>query len=99
MSTKQKCKLCEQSMRWALPERVTSNNYEYAKQCLRMVKTTLVCGHTMKTKGINHEQYCKHFITKDERMLKFETDSEKNRIRKLEYMIKEYEKENEVYSQ
>ena len=61
MSRKVKCKMCEKSMRWALPERVTENNYEYAKHCLRMVKNTLVCDRTMRTKYIEHEQYCKYF--------------------------------------
>lgn len=93
MARKVKCKMCEKSMRWAIPERVTENNYEYAKHCLRMVKNTLVCGHTMRTKYIEHEQYCKYFHKKDERELDYDIKAEPKRIQKLEDMIKEYERE------
>ena len=93
MSKKAKCKMCEESMRWALPERVTENKYEYAKHCLRMAKNTLVCGHTMRTKSIEHEQYCKHFYKKDECMIDYEMNVEPKRIQKLEEMIKQYERE------
>ena len=79
-------------MRWALPERVTDKNYEYAKHCLNMAKHTLVCGWTMKTKSIEHEQYCKHYHPKDDIILDFETQDEPNRIKKLENMINEYER-------
>ena len=92
MGSKRKCKLCEQSMRWSLPERVTDKNYEYAKYCLNMAKNTLVCGWTMKTKSIEHEQYCKHYHPKDDIILDFETQDEPNRIKKLENMINEYER-------
>ena len=91
MGNKRKCKLCEQSMRWALPERVTEKNYEYAKHCLHMVKNTLVCGRTMKTKPIEHEQYCKHYHPKDDIDLDFDIKCEPKRIKKLEDMIKDYE--------
>lgn len=93
MSKKRKCKLCENSMGWALPEQVTSDNYEYAKHCLRVAKTTILCGHTMKTKGIEHEQYCKYFCTKSDSMIKLD-EFDKRRIQEFEDMIKEYEKEH-----
>lgn len=96
MSRKVKCKMCEESMRWALPERITEKNYEYAKHCLRAVKNTLVCGHTMKTKSIEHEQYCKHFCKKDERMIDYEINIEPKRIQNFEDMIKQYEREVEL---
>lgn len=92
MARKVKCKMCEKSMRWAIPERVTENNYEYAKHCLRMVKNTLVCDRTMRTKYIEHEQYCKYFRKKDERELDYDIKAEPKRIQKLEDMIKEYER-------
>ena len=93
MARKVKCKMCEESMWWALPERVTEKNYEYAKHCLWAAKNTICCGYTMRTKHIEHEQYCKHFRKKDERIIDYETNAEPKRIRKLEDMIKEYERE------
>ena len=42
MSKKHKCKLCAQSMQWAFPGRVTSDNYEYAKHCLNAIKSSLL---------------------------------------------------------
>lgn len=91
MGSKKKCKLCELSMRWSLPERVTDKNCEYAKRCLHMAKNTLVCGWTMKTKPIEHEQYCKHYHPKDNRDLELETKYYSKIIKNLEDMIKEYE--------
>ena len=91
MSKKRKCKLCENSMGWALPEKVTSDNYEYAKYCLCVAKTTILCGHTMKTKGIEHEQYCKYFYPKSDSMIKLDEFDER-KIQEFEDMIKEYEK-------
>mgnify|MGYP005755884783 CR=1 FL=1 len=91
MGSKKKCKLCKESMRWALPERVTNISYEYAKRCLNLAKSTLVCGRTMKTKFIEHEQYCKHYHPKDNIELDFETKCELKRIKNLEDMIREYE--------
>lgn len=96
MANKKKCKLCKQSMRWTLPERITEKNYEYAQYCLLMAKNTLVCGHTMKTKGIEHEQYCKHYRQKDERELDIDVKCESKRILDLENMISKYEKENKT---
>ena len=96
MSSKRKCRLCGESMGWALPDRVTSKNYEYAKRCLYMAKNTLVCGYTMKTKRIEHEQYCKHFVPKDEIELDYEENTLVDELNNLENMIKEYEKQNEV---
>lgn len=91
MANKKKCKLCKQSMRWALPEQITEKNYEYAQRCLLMAKNTLVCGYTMKTKGIEHEQYCKHYSPKDEKELDIDIECESKGIQDLENMIKEYE--------
>lgn len=87
MSRKQKCKLCAQSMQWVLLGQVTSKNYEYAKHCLNVVKSSLVCGQTTKVKRVEHEQYCKYFILKDE--CDFEYDN--HRIERLEKSIKDFE--------
>lgn len=92
MSKKRKCKLCKESMSWSLPERVTDKNIDYAKHCLAVAKGSIVCGYTMKTKTIDHEQYCKHY--KEKRAEEIERDSQYDeaRIRELEQMIEEYER-------
>lgn len=92
MSKKVKCKMCAESMRWALPVCVTDQNYEYAKHCLRAAKNTLVCGYTTRVKNIEHVQYCRHFRKKNERKLDFEINEEPKMIQNLEDMIKEYER-------
>lgn len=92
MSKKRKCRLCEQSMSWALPERVTDKNVEYAKHCLAVAKRSIVCGYTMKTKGIEHEQYCKYYIEKSEKEIKRDKQYDEKRIRELEQMIEEFER-------
>lgn len=87
MSKKHKCKLCAQSMQWAFPGRITSDNYEYAKHCLNAIKNSLVCGQTAKVKRSEHEQYCKYFIPKDECDLEYDN----RRIERLEKLIKDFE--------
>ncbi len=84
MSKKVKCSECLNHMDWALPRSVGENNYEYAKHCLAMVKNTVVCGQTMKTKSRDHEQYCKHYEYGI-------TPSIENEINRLEKDIEEYE--------
>lgn len=86
MSKKIKCKECSCSMHWSLPKKVSNDNLEYAKHCLDMGKTTILCGQTMKTKSINHEQYCKKFIQKSETYLKMDCIYEKE-LEKLENMV------------
>lgn len=61
MSKKVKCKNCINMMLWALPDDVTAENIEYVKRCVETAKRTLLCGHTMKTKHREHEQYCKNY--------------------------------------
>lgn len=90
MSKKVKCIECSKSMCWALPQKVSDGNYKYAKYCLQTAKMSIVCGETMKTKSINHEQYCKKFLKKTEMDLKFDSFLQKE-ISELEKMIKEYE--------
>ena len=89
MSKKVKCAECENKTFWSLPIKVSDNNYEYAKHCLVVAKRSLVCGHTMKTKYINNEQYCKNFkkSTSD-----FYDKENIKRIKSLEESIAEYEK-------
>lgn len=91
MSKKVKCIECSKSMRWALPQKVSEGNYAYAKHRLETAKRSIVCGETMKTKSINHEQYCKKFLKKTEMDLKFDSYNQK-KISELEKTIKEYEK-------
>lgn len=91
MSKKVKCVECHNSIHWAVPNEINEDNYEYAKYCIKIAKTSIVCGETMKTKSVNHEQYCKKFLKKTE--IDLETDSYyQKEISELEKMIKEYEK-------
>lgn len=90
MSKKVKCIECHNSIHWAFPDRVSRKNYEYAKHCLQTGKRSIVCGETMKTKSINHEQYCKKFSKKTEMDLEFDSLYQKE-IEKSENMIKKYE--------
>ena len=89
MAKKRKCIECECSMHWALPRKVTEKNIDYAKYCLNWAKKTIVCDRTMKTKGVNHEQYCKHFVRKIHEDTWYQKE-----IEKLEQMINEYEQNN-----
>ena len=56
MAKKVKCSDCCESMNWALPISVNSENIDYAKGCLMFAKRSIVCGYTMKSKAKNHEQ-------------------------------------------
>lgn len=94
MSKKHKCCMCENSMHWSLPERVTPVNIDYAKRCLRLAKNTIVCDRTHKTKGKNHEQYCKYYRNQDADYLKFCVKRSEEEIQNLEKLIAEYEKGN-----
>lgn len=86
MSKKKKCIECQNCSRWALPDKVTDKNIDYAKYCLRIAKKTFVCFVTMKTKQLGHEQYCKYFEKKEHEDTWFQNDLER-----LERMINEYE--------
>lgn len=90
MSKKVKCMECECSMHWSLPERVLSGNIDYAKHCLIVARRSIVCGETMKTKRVGHEQYCKKFKPKVE--LDFKMDEiYQTEIANLDEMIQTYE--------
>lgn len=78
-------------MRWALPERVTRENIDYAKHCIALANRTLVCGCTMKTKRLNNEQYCKHFVQKSELDEKMDELYKNEEIENLKKMIIDYE--------
>lgn len=90
MSKKNKCIKCGCSMHWALPERVTNRNIEYAKQCLDIARKTVVCGETMRTKDVGHEQYCKKFKPKTDFDLRMD-DIHQTEIAHLEEIINTYE--------
>lgn len=88
MSKKRKCANCDKRMDWALPVRVGEQNIDYARHCLRLAERTFVCGITMKTKRIEHEQYCKHYREDTERG----GDCMVGEISRLRRMIMEYER-------
>lgn len=46
----------------------------------------------MKTKAIDHEQYCKYYSEKESALVELEERHEKERIVKLEGLIEEYER-------
>ena len=85
MAKKVKCIECANSSFFALPHRVTSNNYDYAKYCLVVAKRSIYCGRVDKVKPREHEQYCKHFFKGE---FSYNIDNE---IARLEKMIEEYE--------
>lgn len=88
MGKKVKCKTCLNMMTWALPNEVTEKNIEYAKHCVAYAKKTFVCGHTMKTKHREHEQYCKNYEPADfDELTGYDA-----RIAKLEQKIAEFER-------
>lgn len=89
MSRKVKCIECGCSMHWALPEKIGSRNIEYAKRCLSATRS-IVCGETMKTKLVEHEQYCKRFMPKTELDLKID-ELYQTKIAHLAEMIQTYE--------
>lgn len=90
MSKKVKCIDCSNSMHWEIPEQVKEENYEYAKLCLHICRTSIVCGETMKNKSMNHEQYCKKFIEKDDRDRRFDVIC-MNECERLQAQIEKYE--------
>ncbi len=90
MAKKVKCMECTKSMHWALPRQVGVQNYEYAKECLCSAKKSIVCGETMKTKRVDHEQYCKKFVCKTEKDKQCDSVYS-GKINKLEDLIRVYE--------
>lgn len=90
MSKKVKCIECSKSMHWALTNGVSEKNYEYAKRCIQTARRSIICGETMKTKSIHHEQYCKKFVKKTEMDLSCDECYQKE-IEQVEKTIKEYE--------
>ena len=85
MAKNVKCIDCAECIGWALPVRVNADNLYYAKRCLWLVKNTVVCDRTHKTKQKDHEQYCKHY---HEKIHRFDQSAE---IEELETKIKEFE--------
>lgn len=58
MAKKVKCIECENSMDWDIPPIEQLKNDKWTQEIL---KETIVCGYTMKTKNKDHCQYCKHY--------------------------------------
>ena len=92
MASKVKCIDCAKSMHWAMPCKVTEENYQYAKYCLEISKRSLVCGENHKTKRIEHEQYCKKYCKKTELDLCMDKVYIKE-ISDLEQMISDFEQQ------
>lgn len=91
MAKKVKCKTCINTMLWALPDEVTSKNIDYAKHCVSVAKRSFVCGHTMKTKHREHEQYCKNYEPADfDELTGYDA-----RIAELEQKIAEFERRSD----
>lgn len=64
MAKKVKCIECENSMDWSIPinKELKGNDF-----LINTLKNTIVCGYTMKTKTVNHCQYCKYYEHEDGR--------------------------------
>ena len=90
MSKKVKCRKCEHSMSWAIPESVNDINIEYAERCLNMARRTLCCGWTMRTKPKDHEQYCKHYRRKSKSDIQRDENFDEVRLENLEQKIRDY---------
>lgn len=84
------CAKCINRMVWSLPATVRKENYEYAKYCVRIARTTFVCAQTMKIKKIEHTQQCKYFINDTEQQEEIQIDYIEE-IKALEQKIAVYE--------
>lgn len=58
MAKKVKCIECDNSMDWAIPNAEIIKGNEHLQNTL---KNYIVCGYTMKSKHIDHCQYCKNY--------------------------------------
>lgn len=76
---------------WAMPQKVTAENYEAAKDILMTIKRSSVCGETTKTWFLEQEHYCSKFRPIDDELSKRRYEGYLKRIEHLENMIKEYE--------
>jgi hypothetical protein len=63
MAKKHKCIECDHAMNWAVPscKGIEDKSEWNIRRLRRLCLETIVCGRTMKTKNVDHEQYCKHF--------------------------------------
>ena len=82
---------CANTNHWALPERVTEENYRYAQWCHALAGCSVVCDVTMRTKKTEHEQYCKRYVRKGERDRIFDDLYEKE-VLELEAKIRDFER-------
>lgn len=91
MAKKVKCNNCKYKTLWALPEKVTAQNVDYAKHCVLVARRSFVCDFTMKTKHREHEQYCKNYEPADfDELTGYDA-----RIAKLEQKIAEFERRSD----
>lgn len=86
MAKKVKCIECDNSMDWSIPDADDLKDNSFLKNTL---KNTIVCSYTMKTKTVNHCQYCKHYEHESDFRQKCRAMYE----RKLEKAISEVEGE------
>ena len=91
MAKRVKCKTCRYKCLWALPEKVTTKNVDYAKDCVFVAKRSFVCDYTMRTKHRDHEQYCKRYEPADFD----EFEDYDARITDLEMKIAEFERRSD----
>lgn len=75
MSKKVKCLNCDNCMRFSIP---CKSYLEENPFLTNQIKKSLVCSHTMKTKNVNNEQYCKHFKEADEHTINFNSEERYN---------------------
>ena len=63
MAKKHKCIECGNAMNWEVPHKdsISDKSPNNIKRIKHLCLETIVCGETMKTKKVDHEQYCKKF--------------------------------------
>lgn len=82
MAKKVKCMECDNSMDWSIPNIGKIKGDTFLQDIL---KNTIVCSYTMKTKTIDHCQYCKHYEHNGD----FRQKCRKNHEKSLEKVLKE----------
>lgn len=58
MAKKVKCIECENSMDWDIPRAEVLKDSDFT---IGTLTKTILCSETMKTKTVDHCQYCKHY--------------------------------------
>lgn len=98
MAKKRRCVDCVNHRGWATPDGVSEQNYEYAKQCLVVMKRSMTCLEKNLVRKIDHELYCPKFCSKDEYGYTgewYERDRQQS-IETLKKQVEEYEREHNI---